>query len=55
MNKDDKRVEEFLRDTEEQLTYLEDETRSLVMINARLQIEILRELRRQRMSIKKDN
>ena len=55
MTKDDKRVEDFLSGIEEQLQYLEDETRSLVMINVRLQIEILKELRRQRMSSKKNN
>ena len=52
MTKDDKRVEDFLLSVEEQLVYLEDETRSLVMINVRLQIEVLKELRKQRMSVK---
>ena len=52
MTKDDKRVEDLLHRIEEELQYLDDETRSLVMINVRLQIEILKELRKQRMSIK---
>ena len=44
----DERVEEFMLDVESQLSYLKDETRSLVYIGVQLQLEVLRELRHQR-------
>ena len=45
---EDSRVELLIQDTERQMVFLDDESRSLAYISALLQLEILKELRTQR-------
>ena len=46
---EDERVEAFIEKAEEAMTYLEDETRSLGYLQVQLLLEVLKELRTQRL------
>ena len=47
---EDMQVERFIKNVEDQLGYLDDETRSLSFLQTTLLLEILKELRYQRMN-----
>ena len=45
---EDTRVQNLIREVENALVFLDDETRSLAFLSLKLQLELLKELRRQR-------